>query len=201
MRVGYRFCMTSINHFKQNRPVHLARRDAYFEAAVDALKQGAHPSNAVLEEACYTEVLFLLRVARLHARFSVRSQDVSEADEQFARFVELLMGSVKAILSMLDLRKLILKDRSFSFLGSNQATIGLQAEEYRRRAIELVRALLSTLALAEGSYESLKQENAASLDESGRKRYGRAQGHVRELMERGQHRYAIAPSLGRIKLD
>jgi hypothetical protein len=40
MRVGYRFCMTSINHFKQNRPVHLARRDAYFEAAVDALKQG-----------------------------------------------------------------------------------------------------------------------------------------------------------------
>jgi hypothetical protein len=146
-------------------------------------------------------VLFLLRVARLHARFSVRSQDVSEADEQFARFVELLMGSVKAILSMLDLRKLILKDRSFSFLGSNQATIGLQAEEYRRRAIELVRALLSTLALAEGSYESLKQENAASLDESGRKRYGRAQGYVRELMERDQHRYAIAPSLGRIKLD
>ena len=32
--------MSSINHFKQNRPVHLARRDAYFEAAVDALKKG-----------------------------------------------------------------------------------------------------------------------------------------------------------------
>ena len=29
-----------LNHFKQNRPVHLARRDAYFEAAVDALKKG-----------------------------------------------------------------------------------------------------------------------------------------------------------------
>ena len=197
----YRFSMTSINHFKQNRPVHLARRDAYFEAAVDALKKGAHPSNAVLEEACYTEVLFLLRVARLHARFSVRSPHVSEADEQFARFVDLLTGSVKAILSMLDLRKLILKDRSFSFLGSNQATIGLQAEEYQRRAIELVWALLSTLALAEDSFASLKQENAASLDEGGRKRYSRAQAHVAELMERDQHRYAIAPSLGRIQLD
>ena len=193
--------VSSINHFKQNRPVHLARRDAYFEAAVDALKKGAHPSSTVMEEACYTETLFLLRVARLHARFSVRSPDVSEADEQFARFVELLTRSVKAILSMLDLRELILKDQSFSFLGSNQATIGLQAEEYQRRAVELVRALLSTLALAEDSFESLKQKNAASLDKGGHERYTRARVHVAELMKREQHRYAIAPSLGRVQLD
>ena len=193
--------MASINHFKQNHPVHLARRDAYFEAAVHALRKGAHPSSTVLEEGCYTETLFLLRVARLHARFSVRSPDVSEADEQFAHFVDLLTGSVKAILSMLDLRKMILEDQSFSFLGSNQATIGLQAEEYQRRAVELVRALLSTLALAEDSFESLKQKNTSSLDEGGRERYSRAQAHVAELMKREQHRYAIAPSLGRIQLD
>ncbi|HBO87368.1 MAG TPA: hypothetical protein DD620_01270 [Verrucomicrobia bacterium] len=193
--------MASINHFKQNHPVHLARRDAYFEAAVHALRKGAHPSSTVLEEGCYTETLFLLRVARLHARFSVRSPDVSEADEQFAHFVDLLTGSVKAILSMLDLRKMILKEQSFSFLGSNQATIGLQAEEYQRRAVELVRALLSTLALAEDSFESLKQKNTSSLDEGGRERYSRAQAHVAELMKREQHRYAIAPSLGRIQLD
>ena len=106
----------------------------------------------------------MLRVARLHARFSVRSPDVSEADEQFARFVELLAGSVKAILSMLDLRKLILKDQSYS-LGSNHK----QRLDCRRNInderLNSVRALLSTLALAEDSFESLKQKNAASLDE------------------------------------
>ena len=188
--------MSSINHFKQNRAVHLARRDGYFEAAVAAVRQA--PSGGEEEESFYGEVLFLLRVARLHARFCVRSREASGADEEFARFVALLAGSVKAVLSMLELRNSVVKDRSFNFLGSNQATLGLQAEEYQRRAAELVRALRSTLELAEESFAVLKVENEASLETSERERYDRARAHVAELMERGQHRYPIAPSLGKL---
>ena len=188
--------MSSINHFKQNRAVHLARRDGYFEAAVAAVRQA--PSGGEAEESFYGEVLFLLRVARLHARFCVRSREASGADEEFARFVALLAGSVKAVLSMLELRNAVVKDRSFNFLGSNQATLGLQAEEYQRRAAELVRALRSTLELAEESFAVLKVENEASLEASERERYDRARAHVAELMDRGQHRYPIAPSLGKM---
>ena len=43
----------------------------------------------------------------------------------------------------------------------------------------------------------LKQKNAASLDKGGHERYMRARSHAAELMKCEQHRYAIAPSLGR----
>ena len=190
--------MSSINHFRQNRAVHLARRDGYFEAVLAAFKLPLSGAEGDAEESAYRDVLFLLRVARLHARFCVRSREASRADEEFARFVALLTGSVKAVLAMLELRNLVLKDRSFNFLGSNQATLGLQAEEYQRRAAELVRALRSTLELAEESFAVLKVENEASLEASERERYERARAHVAELMERGQHRYPIAPSLGKL---
>ena len=75
--------MSSINHFIQNRPVHLARRDAYYQEAVSVLKNKQNQTTAMLSVSFYDEILFLLKVARLHSRFCIRTLGENENDEQF----------------------------------------------------------------------------------------------------------------------
>ncbi len=189
--------MVSINHFIQNRPVHLARRDVYYQAAVKELKRQKLEDEPLSIEA-YSKILFLLKVARMHAKFGVRTPGENEDDEKFARFIALLTANAKAVLSMLELRELALQDDSFSFLGTNQATIGLQAEEYQRRAKDIMGSLLSTLELADTTFEQLRANNADVLSDEELSRYRKTYEHVEELMNNDDHRYALAPSLGKL---
>ncbi len=186
--------MAIINHFIQNRPVHLARRDIYYEAAVKELRK----KKASLAKKDYDEILFLLKVARLHAKFSVRTPGENEHNEQFSRFISLLAGNINSILSMLELRDLVLQDGPFDFIGANKANIGIQAEEYQRRADDINRSLLTTLNLAVNTFNQLKEDNAKTLTKQELDRYNKACEHVKKLMEKDQHRYALAPSLGKL---
>jgi hypothetical protein len=185
-----------INHFEQNRPVHLALRDVFFEEAVKQIgcwktSMGAQP----LGIADYEEALFLLRVARQHGRFSVRSDDHSERDEQFARFINLLVGNVKAIISLLKLKSMVeSSDGSFtSFLCANHASVALQAEEYQRRANDIMYSIFNTLQLAEEPFQQLKVENAHAASEPELVRYNKARDHYIQQIRKGVHRYRIAP--------
>ena len=65
--------MSSINHFIQNRPVHLARRDVYYEKAVKELDSLSKSKKGLLDSKIYDEIVFLFKVARLHSGFSVRT--------------------------------------------------------------------------------------------------------------------------------
>ncbi|MFL2859800.1 MAG: hypothetical protein ACJ0BW_03550 [Pontiellaceae bacterium] len=190
--------MSSINHFIQNRPVHLARRDAYYQEAVSVLKNKQNQTTAMLSVSFYDEILFLLKVARLHSRFCIRTLGENENDEQFANFVDLLAGNTKAVLSMLQLRDLVARNSSFDFLGTNKATVGLHAEEYQRRANDTITALMATLNLAERTFINLKEKNADSLDKEEKSRYNKAYDHVKILIKKRQHYYTIAPSLGKL---
>jgi hypothetical protein len=182
-----------IDHFEQNRPVHLARRDVYFERA--ALLISAQPQvlgfQPTIKE--YEEIIFLLRVARRHARFSIREAGKNEKDEQFSRFLNLLAGNVKAVLSMLNLKGMVEGPGGsfFSFLGANQASVALQAEEYQRRANDIFRSILSTLQLAEEPFEQLKEENASSASEEELKRYAKAREHFARQIQEGKHHFSL----------
>lgn len=189
--------MTSINHFIQNRPVHLARRDIYFQAAAKELKK-YNEFGTSINSKDYNKILFLLKVARMHAKFGVRTPGENENDEQFSRFVTLLTANAKAILSMLELRDLALKDAAFSFLGANQTKVELLAEEYQKRAHDTIKSLVSTLNLAEETFERLKKDNAAGLSKSDLERYQKACIHVEDLIKNDNHQYAIAPTLGKL---
>ena len=190
--------MSSINHFIQNRPVHLARRDAYYQEAVSVLMNKHNQSSVMLSIDFYDEVLFLLKVARLHSRFCVRTPGENENDEQFANFVDLLAGNTKAVLAMLQLRDLVARNSSFDFLGTNKATVGLHAEEYQRRANDIIAALMATLNLAERTFMNLKENNARSLDDEEVTRYDKAYEHVKILIRNSEHYYALAPSLSNL---
>ena len=192
----------TINHFDQNRPVHLARRDIYFERAAEMIfaQQNSNSLETGIED--YEEMLFLLRVSRQHARFAIRNAGKNEADEQFCKFINLLAGNVKAVLSMINLKGMVDSSEGlfFSFLGSNQASIALQAEEYQRRASDIVRSIHNTLMLAEEPFEQLKVENFSMASEDEQDRYTTAREHFAKLVREGHHRYKIIPS-ARKKVD
>lgn len=182
--------MNPINHFELNRPVHLARRDISFEKAVELISNQQPTFGGGMDVETYEEVLFLLRTARQHARFAIRHTGRNSHDEQFSLFVDLLAGNVKAVLSMINLKGMVerAKGSSFSFLGVNEASAGLQAEEYQRRANDIVRSMQNTLRLAEEPFERLKTENRASFSEEETLRYEKARGHFEQLEEQGSLR-------------
>jgi hypothetical protein len=173
-----------INHFELNRPVHLARRDVYFEKAVELIsnQQPTHGETVSIE--VYEHVLYMLRIARQHAEFSIRREGLPGHDEQFRLFINLLAGNVKAVLSMMNLKGMVESSggSSFSFLGMNQASAGLQAEEYQRRANDIVRSIQNTLRLAQEPLENLKAENRETATDEENARYKRARKHYLQLV-------------------
>lgn len=177
--------MNPINHFEQNRPVHLARRDVYFEKAKELISSELHGQECSLKNERYEEILFTLRTARQHARFSIRNAGKNEHDEQFSLFINLLAGNVKAVLSVINLKGMVESSQgsSFSFLGANQASAGLQAEEYQRRAVDIVRSMQNTLKLAEEPFVKLKAENRSTASDEANERYEKARAHFLELVK------------------
>jgi len=168
-----------IDHFEQNRPVHLALRDIHYERAIGLLKDPKHMALQALVVADYEEILFLLRTAREHASFAVRDNGKNEKDGQFCKFINMLAGNVKAVLSMLNLKHSIEAEEGFffSFLEVNHASVALQAEEYERRARDIIRCMLTTLELAHDVYEELTQANRAVFNDFERGRYDKATAH------------------------
>jgi hypothetical protein len=176
----------AINHIEQNRPVHLALRDVYYEQAVGILSaQRQDPMHGV-EIPDYETILFMLRTARQHAYFSIRADGKNEKDEQFGRFINLLAGNVKAVLSMLNLKHTVEDAEGFflSFLEVNYASVALQAEEYERRVRDIVRSIHNTLDLASGAYEELKQANLEAFSGEERERYEKAVAHQQGLIKK-----------------
>jgi len=175
----------TINHFEQNRPVHLALRDIYYERATRLLKKPGHMAQRKLNSADYEEILFLLRTARDHCRFAVRDNGKNKTDGQFCKFINMLAGNVKAVLSMLNLKHSVEAAGGFffSFLEVNHASVALQAEEYERRARDIIRCMLNTLELANVAFEGLKQANRDAFTDLERERYEKATTHHKKLIE------------------
>jgi hypothetical protein len=188
-----------INHFELNRPVHLARRDVYFEKAAERISAQLQQVADGLATEAYEEILYMLRTARLHARFSIRDAGKNGHNEQFSLFINLLAGNVKAVLSMINLRGMVegAQNSSFSFLGVNQASAGLQAEEYHRRACDIVRSMQNTLNLAQEPFENLKAKNREAATDEENARYHKARDHFWELVSKTSEVQKLPPVLHR----
>ena len=173
--------MSTINHFKQNRPVYLALRDVYYEQATKFLASHNPRAGKPLDATEYEKILFMLRTARKNGYFAARE---NEKNRQFCNFINMLAGNVKAVLSMLNLKNSVeAKDGFFfAFLDVNRASVALQAEEYERRARDIVCCLLNTLDLASEAYAELKQNDRDALGTTERIRYDKAAEHHRELI-------------------
>ena len=177
--------MGRIYHFIQNRPVHLALRDVYYERAVELLLSKQDGCVKAVCMSAYEEILFMLRTARKHAQFAIRGGGENELDHLFCEFMKVLSGNVKAVLSMLSLKETVEHAEGF-FLSSgeaNRASVALQAEEYVRRARDVLHSVRNTLDLAHGAYEELKASNEGQFNDDERERYERACRHHRERIK------------------
>lgn len=176
--------MKAINHFEQNRSIHLALRDVYYERAIELLSDVKHASAQALSAGDYEEILFILRRARKHGSFAVRNNERNVKDGQFSKFINMLAGNVKAVLSMLNLKDSVeAKDGFFfSFLEINQASVALQAEEYERRARDILRCMLKTLEISNVAFEELKRVNYEDFTTYEREQYDKATTHYKGLI-------------------
>jgi len=176
--------VSRINHFEQNRPVHLARRDIYYERAVELLLDQRQATMHELQAGPYEEILFMLRTARQHAYFSIREEGKNETDKLFYEFLKVLSGNVKAVLSMLNLKQAIAHAEGFflSTGSANHASVALLSEEYERRACDIVRCVHGTLELASSAFENLRDANLEQFHAIERARYQRACEHNRDLI-------------------
>ena len=174
--------MEAINHFEKNRPVHLAIRDVHFEQAMHLLASSRETEGKrSLDMQKYEQILFLLRNAREHGYYASQK---NQRDRQFFEFITMMSGNVKAVLSMLNLKRAVANMDGFLEMGDH-TSVALQAEEYEQRARGIVSCLLGTLDVANNAYKELKVTNQDSFNEEEKGRYKKAKKHYKSLLSKG----------------
>lgn len=172
----------SILHFNINRPIYLARRDAYFERAVELLYMPVQELDAAARLHHVDKVLSLLTTSQQHAFFATRSPDAPPQEHDFLHFLELIAHNLQSAHSMTQHQSHLEGEQSFlsQFLGARPEESALPAMHYRRRADDILQGLWHLLRLAHKPYRELQQKNLAALTDEARSRYKRAYRSFRE---------------------
>lgn len=166
-----------------NRPVHLARRDAFFECAVEVLyapRQIEPDLNARLVQV--EKVLSLLRRAEKHGHLITHSNAATARERDFLHFLELISKNVQSAQSMLLNQMHLGEEESFlrNFLRTDDDAYALPAMDYGRRAEDILQGLWHVLRLALSPYRSLQRETLTALAPDEKNRYQAAYQFVKE---------------------
>lgn len=176
----------SLLHAHLNRPIHLARRDAFYERAVELLYLPLQEMDTKTRLQHMGQVLALLEVAKKHAFFAARSSQRASREPDFLHFIQLIYDNVQAIESMMRHQAHLEGAESFlcQFLNTTREQCQLPAMHYRRRADDIMQGLWQILRLAYTPYRSLQNEfNREGSDEEC-KRYEKAYETFREETNR-----------------
>lgn len=177
-----------------NRPVHLARRDAFFERAVELLYAPQVSEPNISERLKQIRLVYtLLKHAVRHAFLTSGCDESSERERDFLHFLELIAQNVQAAYNMMLNQMHLEEDASFlrNFLGTDDNEYALPALAYGRRAEDIMRALWHVLRLALNPYRMLQRESMKDMDEKQLTRYRKAlevmqqdlNSYVREITE------------------
>lgn len=178
------------DHFHINRPVHLARRDVFFEEAKRLIRQ--LPATKPPEEQKQTtdKALFMLLEAYSHAAAANRSEKTSEQDRLFLEFLQCTIDNTQSIARMLRRRAGVQSENSslLDFLGSSE-TRSKMSSHYKRCAAHILKGLLHILEKADEPYEILRQNSLSKMSATDKARYQKARLHHKEethsVAERG----------------
>lgn len=175
------------NSFNLNRPVHLARRDAYFERAVELLYLPTQELDTAARIHHIERVIALLKTADYHAHFATKSAGTQDAEQDFLRFLSLIAHNVQSALAMMQHQTHLEHEEGFlcQFLSATPEACALPALHYRRRADDILQGVWHLLRLAHRPYRELQQGNVAALDQEEEARYRKAYQSFRaEVTER-----------------
>ena len=176
-------------HLHLNRPVHLARRDAYYERAGELLNlplQGLDMRGRLRK---MEQVLALLNTAMTHARFACRSPQATVTEKDFLRYLQLISHQVEALLAMMRQQAHFFEDECFlgQFLKTQPEQLQLLPGHYQRRAEDILEGICHLLQLAHAPYYALHQSNFQALTGEEQIRYRQAYASFREDLARYEH--------------
>ncbi|MFH0953339.1 MAG: hypothetical protein V1873_03315 [Verrucomicrobiota bacterium] len=169
-------------HFDTNRPIHLARRDVFFERAVELLYTPIQNMSTTDRMKHVEVIISLLQTAEKHAFFAIQASSTIAQESDFLRFVKLISDNVQSAHSMLEHQLHLEGEESFlcQFLSATPEQCVLPAMHYQRRAEDILQGLWNILQLAHAAYRSLQQANLQKLTEDERARYKKAYDSFRE---------------------
>lgn len=175
-------------HLQLNRPVHLARRDVYFERAVDILYAPVQENGIASRLKHVDTVLNLLKKSEWHASLTAHSSQATRREQDFQRFLALIAQNVQSAHAMMSNQMHLEEAESFlwQFLGAGQEGRSLPALAYGRRADDILQGLWHVLRLGLAPYRMLQQENLEGMTELEKERYLVASKRLREELVEGQ---------------
>jgi hypothetical protein len=174
----------SADPFHLNRPVHLARRDVFYEKAVERIRK--LPSHKLIAEQRITaeQALYLLREARRHAEAANLSEKTSTHSRLFVNFMDIVVDNTLSITRML--RRQVTADAPDNaldgFIGG-AATGAKMSGHYRRCGALILKGLLNALQQAEKPFRDLRQTSIAKMTLEDKARYEKAFHHFGELAD------------------
>lgn len=159
-----------------NRAVHLARRDAFFERAMDLLCQPIEALDAEARVEHVRHVYTALCKARDHAAFAVKWASTTEKERDFVRFLELKARNAESAIAMLQHQIELEKEEGFlcQFLAASQEETLLPAQQYRRRAEDILQGMWHLVRRSQATYSKLSRLNREGLPIQEQDRYQRA---------------------------
>ncbi len=169
-------------HFDINRPIHLARRDVFFERSMELLYMPIQ-SLSTTDRIKQAEIIIsMLKTAELHAFFAIQASNSAASEKDFLRFVKLISDNVQSAHSMLQHQLHLEAEESFlcQFLNATPEQCLLPALHYQRRADDIFQGLWHILQLAHTAYRSLQQNNRDQLNSDELERYKRAYASFRQ---------------------
>ena len=164
------------HHFNINRPVFLARRDAFYEVAVDSLYVPSSGSSTQERITIIEKIINLLKKSRENAFLACQSKKKSPRESDFLHFLNLISHNIESILLMIQNQAHMEEDESFmtQFLNTSPDQGLLQAKQFKRRAEDIRNGVWTVLRLAHAPYRNLQQESLRDLKPEEFQRYEKA---------------------------
>jgi hypothetical protein len=174
--------LVSKAHFDINRAIHLARRDVFFERAVELLYTPFDKLTTAERIRHIEAILSMLKTAERHAFFAIQASSTVAQESDFLRFMKLISDNVQSAHAMLEHQLHLEAEESFlcQFLSATPEQCVLPAMHYQRRAEDILQGLWNVLQLAHSAYRSLQQENLDKLADEERARYRQAYDSFRQ---------------------
>ena len=176
--------LMSADPFHLNRPVHLARRDVFYEKAVAHIKTLPSTRQLAEQRKIAEQALFLLNEACRCAEAANLSEKTSTQSRLFETFLDTAADNTLSVTRML--RRQTSAEASDNpldrFLDSS-TTGAKMSVHYRRCAAHILKGLLNIMQQAEKPYRDLQRTSLAKMTVADKDRYEKAYKHFEALAD------------------
>ncbi|MBI2438768.1 MAG: hypothetical protein HYV36_08165 [Lentisphaerae bacterium] len=179
-----------------NRPVHLARRDAFLEKAFEVVRAGLAEAPHKQRAQHIDLTLYCLQGAIEHGSLAANEAPTSGQEAPFLLFIRLVLSNLHSVRVIMESEH-ALKDRTSplgQFLHRNVKADDVAG--FVRETEQLLQGVVKLAGLAEAPFRAIQKTLTEGMNASDRKRYQRAYDGLKHHLETRTHQRGFTP--GRI---